>query len=148
MVRKTGSIERRWKRMDEYEVFQHIPFSTDSSEYNWLKEDFFKQTDRIISNEKGRTPIIGVNGALATFYDDMIEENGMDRVVIMVIAFIYVMEHDDVNSDLAYAVNWHIEDFENGDYESLFEKEDLRLLKEDIARIKEYLKKHPEMIKE
>ena len=148
MVRKTGSIERRWKRMDEYEVFQHIPFSTDSSEYNWLKEDFFKQTDRIISNEKGRTPIIGVNGALATFYDDMIEENGMDRVVIMVIAFIYVMEHDDVNSDLAYAVNWHIEDFENGDYESLFEKEDLRLLKEDIARIKEYLKKHTEMIKE
>ena len=134
--------------MDEYEVFQHIPFSKDSSAYNWLKEDFRKQTDRIISNEKGRTPIIGVNGALATFYDDMIEENGMDRLAIIVIAFIYEMEHNDVDSDLAYAVNWHIEDFENGDYESLFEKEDLRLLKEDIKRIKEYLKEHPEVIKE
>ena len=131
--------------MDEYEVFRKIPFEPS---YDWLKEDFRKHTEEIISNEKGRTPVIGVNGSLAMFYDDMIEENGMDRLAVIVIAFIYELEHNDIDPDLAYAVNWHIEDFEKGDYESLFEKEDLKLLKEDISRVKKYLKEHPEMIKE
>ena len=92
--------------------------------------------------------MIGVNGSLSMFYDDMIDENGMDRLVVIVIAFMYEMEHNDVDPDLAYAVNWHIEDFENGDYESLFEPEDLKLLKEDILKVKEFLKEHPELIKE
>ena len=47
----------------------------------------------------------------------MIDENGMDRLVVIVIAFMYEMEHNNVDPDLAYAVNWHIEDFEKGDYE-------------------------------
>ena len=131
--------------MDEYEVFGNIPFSLS---YNWLKEDFREHTDALISNEIGRTPVMGVNGSLAMFYDDMIEENGMDRLVVIVIAFIYELEHNDIDPDLAYAVNWHIEDFENGDYEALFEPEDLKLLKADISRVKEYLKEHPEMIQE
>lgn len=131
--------------MTDYEVFKKIPFSLN---YDWLKEDFRKHTDAIISNEEGRTPVIGVNGSLAMFYDDMIDENGMDRLVVIVIAFMYEMEHHDIDPDLAYAVNWHIEDFEKGDYESLFEYEDLKLLKNDISKIKNYLKEHPEMIKE
>ncbi len=131
--------------MDEYEVFRNIPFSLS---YNWLKEDFRKHTEEVIFVEKGSTPVFGVNSALAIFYDDMIEENGMDRLVVIVIAFIYELEHNDIDPDLAYAVNWHIEDFEKGDYEALFEPEDLKLLKEDISRVKKYLKEHPEMIQE
>lgn len=131
--------------MVEYEVFEKIPFSLS---YDWLKEDFREHTDAIISNEEGRTPVIGVNGALSMFYDDMIDENGMDRLVVIVIAFIYEMEHNDIDPDLAFAVNWHIEDFEKGDYESLFEQKDLELLKEDITRVKKFLKEHLEMIVE
>lgn len=131
--------------MAEYELFRNIPLSLS---YGWLKEDFRKHTDAIIFDEKDGTPVIGVNGALSMFYDDMIDENGMDRLVVIVIAFVYEMEHDDIDPDLAYAVNWHIEDFEKGNYESLFEQEDLKLLKKDISRVKNYLKEHPEMIKE
>lgn len=129
--------------MEECEVFKKIPFSLS---YNWLKEDFRKHTDAIISNEKGRTPVIGVNASLAMFYDDMIDENGMDRVAVIVIAFIYEMERNDIDPDLAYAVNWHIEDFEAGDHDDLFTTDDLKLLKADIKRIKDYLAKHPELI--
>lgn len=131
--------------MAKEEVFRNIPFSLN---YDWLKEDFRKHTEAIISNEKGRTPVMGVNASLAMFYDDMIDENGMDRLVVIVIAFIYEMEHDDIDPDLAYAVNWHIEDFEKGNYTSLFEQEDLKLLETDIEKVKGYLKEHPEVIKE
>ena len=54
-------------------------------------------------------------------------------------AFLFEMEHEDIDPDMAFAVNWHIEDFESGDYEYLFQEEDLKLLKADIKIIKEFL---------
>ena len=130
--------------MTDNETFERIPLSYD---YSFLKKLFFRHCNEMMIPEPPCTPIQAVCGAFHYHYDVMIEDNGMDRVAVMVLGFLFEMEHDNIDPDLAFAVNWHIEDFEKGDYESLFNKDDLKQLQADILKVKEYLKeyfeKHP-----
>ena len=116
-------------------AFEHIPLGW---RYETLKPYFNGKTD-ILNEPNERTVVDAVDISMDYFFEGYIEENGMKRVVLVILAFLYEMEHNEIDPDLAYAVEWHIEDFEDGDYESLFTKEDLKLLKEDITKIKAFL---------
>ena len=52
----------------------------------------------------------------------------------------------DVEADQAYGTNHDIKDFESGEYDELFTPEDLKLIKEDIRIIKEYLSKNQHLL--
>jgi hypothetical protein len=80
------------------------------------------------------------------FFEGYIEENGMKRVALVIMAFLYEIEHGEVDADLAKAVKWHIEDFETGEYDDLFPEEDLKALKEDMQTAKDYIEAHPELL--
>ena len=120
-------------------TFERIPID---ASYLDCKEDFFKYCKRTASESDYESAVIHVSTTLYYHFDMEIEENGMNRVITILFAFLYEMEHSEIDPDLAYAVEWHIQDFEDGDYESLFTKEDLKLLKEDINTIKVFLKEY------
>ena len=125
-------------------AFERIPFTWD---YNFFKYIFANKTDGLNKpNELSLAEAVAVS--LDYFFDDFIEENGMDRVVLIICAFLYEIEHGEADSELAHAVKWHIEDFEAGGYDDLFTLESLDLLYKDIATIKAYLSKHPELLKD
>lgn len=119
-------------------AFERIPLGW---RYETIKPYFYNKTDQL-NRPNERTIPEAVDASMDFFFEGYIEENGMKRVVLIILAFLYEIEHNDVDPDLAYAVEWHIEDFEKGGYESLFTKEDLKLLKEDIDTIKAYLNEY------
>ena len=123
----------------ECKEFARIPLYYDT--YSDQKEVFYEQCERMMS-EVDCPPRKAVNGTLYYHYDGSAEENGMDRVALVVCGFLFEMEHDDIDPWLARTVNWHIEDFENGDYRDLFQEECYQQLTDDMAKIKEFLKEY------
>ena len=87
-----------------------------------------------------------VNGHYYHGIDYLMDENGMDKFVAMLTGMLFMIEHDEVEPDQAFGTNWDINDFETGEYDDLFTDEDLKLIKADITRIKDYLSKHPELL--
>ena len=73
-------------------------------------------------------------------------ENGMNKFVAMLLGMLFMIQHDDVESDQAYGTNLDIQDFETGEYDDLFTPEDLALIRKDIEIIKAYLSQHPELL--
>ena len=126
--------------MQKTESLERIPFD---SSYEGRRGNFWRMADAIIKSEPIRTFSDGAEGCLQLIFDTDFEENGMDALVDIVIAFLYVIEHNEVDMELQGATEWYIEMFENGDYDDLFEEEDLNMLKEDIKIVKKYLKEHP-----
>ena len=99
--------------------------------------------------EQRRTLIAGDSQPL--FFDfriGLMDENGMDKFVAMLVGMLFMIEHEDVESDQAFGTNWDINDFETGEYDDLFTDEDLDLIKADIKIIKEYLAAHPKLLKD
>ena len=130
----------------ELTEFERIPIYYS---YGYFKDYYFSKCDELKISVASRPYHICAQSAIATFFDEFIEEYGMSRVALMVLAAIYEIEHNDLDHEIANAVKWHIEDFEKGDYDDLFEEEDgLDLLKADIAIVKDYLAKHPEALEE
>lgn len=130
----------------ELTEFERIPIDYP---YDYFKDYFYRKSDEVKISDSSRPYHICAEGALALHFDETLEEHGMSRVALVVLATIYEIEHNDLDSEMAQAVKWHIEDFENGDYDSLFEEEDrLDLLKNDIEKIKQYFSEHPEILKE
>lgn len=122
----------------EQKEFERIPLC---STYDDQKEFFYMLCNRMMSS-LDYPPRKAVRGTLCCHYDDVAEEYGMDRVVVVVLAFLFEMEHDDIDPWLARTVNWHIEDFENGDYRDLFQEECYQQLTDAMAKVKEYLKEY------
>ncbi len=76
------------------------------------------------------------------------DENGMEKFVAMITGMLFMMEHNDVEADQAYGTYYDIADFETGEYDDLFTPEDLKLIRADIKKIKDYLAEHPELLEE
>ena len=132
--------------MAEYGEFERIPIYYP---YDYYKSLFFTKCDEVKLCGEDRSYNMVVKGVLDTFFPEDINENGMSRVALMLFAALYAIKHNELDSELATAVKWHIEDFEHGDYDSLFEEEDrLDLLKADIETVKKYLAEHPEIMTE
>lgn len=78
--------------------------------------------------------------------DNIMDDNGMDKFIAMIAGMLFMIENDEVHTDVAYGVNWDIKDFETGNYDDLFTSEDLTLIKNDIKLIKDYIKRHTELL--
>ena len=66
--------------------------------------------------------------------------------VAMLAGMLFMIENNDVEADQAYGTNYDIKDFESGEYDDFFTSEDLKLIKEDIRNIKEYLSKNQHLL--
>jgi len=134
--------------MDKHDKLQRIP-PDEYSEcgYADTKEMFYKDFNRFI-NEVDCSVLQAVNSTYYHGYDNIMDENGMDKFIAMLAGMLFMIEYDDVNADQAYGTNYDINDFETGEYDDLFTPEDLKLIKADIKIIKDYLSKHPELLED
>ena len=78
----------------------------------------------------------------------LMDENGMDKFVAMLSGMLFMIEHNDVESDQAFGTMWDINDFESGQYDDLFTAKDLTIIKADIKKIKDYLSEHQELLED
>ncbi len=115
-------------------------------DYQTVKNENFRSFNQFL--KEGCTVEQCVFGHYYHGYDCYMDENGMDKFVAMIFGMLFMIEHDDVESILAWGTNCDIRDFETGEYDDLFTKEDLDLIRNDIAIIKEYISKHPQLSEE
>ena len=133
--------------MDKHDKLQKIAmFDYPECGYADVKELYFNSFNQFL--EADCTVLQAVNGQYYFGIDYLMDENGMDKFVAMLAGMLFMIEHDDVESDQAFGTNWDINDFESGEYDDLFTAEDLKLIKADIKTIKDYLSKHPELLKD
>ena len=132
--------------MDEY--FAHL------QKIGWDEEFTYqdiKGTDFDIFNDflkSGCTLKQAIRGAYYYHLQHEMDENGMAKAVHIIAGMLFEMEHQEVDRQHAYEVYMDIQDLQTGEYDYLIPAEDLPLLKRDIAKIDQYLKEHPELVKE
>ena len=138
--------------MDKSEVLQRIHWNDDAEEveemynYSELKDGVTSKFKQFLN--EGCTIHQCVNGTFYYHYDDIMEDNGMEKLACMVLGLLFEIEHNDVDTDQAYGTAWDIRDFETGNYDDLFTKEDLSEIKADVAKAKEYLLQHKELLED
>ena len=132
--------------MDEY--FAHL------QKIGWDEEFTYqdiKGADFDIFNEyfdNGASVRGAVNSTFVQAVDYEMDKNGMAKAVHIIAGMLFEMEHQEVDRQLAYEAYMDIQDLQTGEYDYLIPAEDLPLLKRDIAKIDQYLKEHPELVKE
>ena len=132
---------------DKHDVLQRIPIESnyaDLKEFAMSKFPIYSMTREHLPH----APWYAVNGAYYYVFEEEMDENGMEKLALMIAGTLYQMGKCDVDPDQAYGTNWDIEDFDTGNYDDLFTEEDIHLIREDIAKIKEYLSLHPELLEE
>lgn len=133
--------------MKKRDKLQRIaPDMYDECGYGETKEMFTDDFKRFYS--EGCTVLQSVNGTYYHGCDTIMDENGMDKFIAMIAGMLFMIEHNEVETDQAYGTNYDINDFETGEYDDLFTPEDLILIKADIKVIKDYLKEHPELLED
>ena len=131
--------------MYEERKLKKIPmFAYDECDYTETKDYHFKSLNQFLA--EGCTIVQCVNGHYYYKEDIEMAENGMDKFVAMIAGMLFMMEHNEVDYDQAWVTNLDIGFFETGEYDDLFTTEDLALIRADIAIIKNYLSKHPELL--
>ena len=131
--------------MSIFDKLQRVPYDEDI-DYGQIKEYNFMKFNGFF--ERGASVLQSVNGTYYYHLEDEMNQNGMEKLLNMVHGLLFMIEHGDVEKDQAYGTLYDIRDFETGEYDDLFTPEDLRLLKADIAAVKEYMHKHPELLDE
>ena len=116
-------------------ALNRIPFGWT---YQFFKPYFKSKTDGL-NNLKEYSLEKVIDISMNYFFEEEMEENGMDKLVLFINAFLYAMEHGEVDPNLAQELEQYIKDFETGEYDDLFTKEDLSLIRADIETIKPYL---------
>lgn len=132
--------------MGKFDKLQRVPIENEDGyvTYEDIKEVTFRDFNDYLKH--GCSVLQCVNG---TYYYQMeyeMNQNGMEKLIAMVHGMLFMMEHNDVEPDQAYSTMLDIRDFETGEYDDLFNEEDLRLLKADIKLVKDYVAKHPELL--
>lgn len=132
--------------MSKFDKLQHIQLNDyDDCKYNDFKESNYDSIN-FFYNYKANA-VQSVNNFLID-YEYYMNQNGMEKFVAMLSGMLFQIEHNDVDADIAYGVNYDINDFESGEYDDLFTPEDLVLIRADIKTIKDYLAKHPELLED
>lgn len=132
--------------MDEFKLKRIPMFDYPNCDYETYKNIIYRFFNEMHS--EGCTVIEAVNGTYYHKIDTTMDENGMDKFTAMLFGMLYMIENGEVEADQAYGTHYDIIDFETGEYDDLFTKEDLALIKRDIELIKHYIEKHPELIKD
>lgn len=130
--------------IDEFKLKRIPMFDYPNCDYETVKEVYYRTLNQYL--KEGCTVRQCVNGLYCHHIDHRMNENGMNKLVAMLIGMLFMLEHNDVEQDQAYGVNLDIQDFETGEYDDLFTEKDLSLIREDITIIKNYLSKHPELL--
>lgn len=131
---------------DLYKLNKIKMFDYPNCDYVTVKNIHFRSFNQFL--KEGCTVLQCVNGHYYHGFDHSMNENGMDKFVAMLAGMLFMIEHNDVESDQAWGTNCDIKDFETGEYDNLFTEEDLKLIKADIEIIKNYLTKHPQLLKD
>ena len=134
--------------MDIFDKLQRIPYENEYGDIDYaeIKRSNFRLFRQFL--KEGCTVLQAVNGTYYYRFEGEMNQNGMRKLLNMVHGLLFMIEHGDVEKDQAYGTLYDIRDFETGEYDDLFTPEDLRLLKADIAAVKEYMHKHPELLDE
>lgn len=127
--------------MDRSDVLQRIPFE---ASYTEKIENYNKYHNFYYDHSGGA--VLSVNTTFWNNFDDEMDENGLCKFALMLSGLLFEIEHGEVDPDQAYGTAWDILDFETGNYDDLCTEEDLRLIRGDIAKAKEYFALHPEML--
>ena len=130
---------------DIYKLKKIKMFDYPNCDYETAKDMHFKSFNQFFNS--GCTVLQCVNGHYYHGIDHYMNENGMDKFVAMLAGMLFMIEHNDVETDQAWGTNCDIKDFESGEYDNLFTQEDLKLIKADVEIIKNYLSKHPELLR-
>lgn len=123
--------------IDEFKLKRIPMFDYPNCDYTTIKTMYYRTFNQYL--KEGCTVRQCVNGLYYHHIDYIMDENGMNKFVAMLIGMLFMIEHDEVESDQAYGTNLDIQDFETGEYDDLFTKEDLSLIRADIETIKPYL---------
>ena len=132
--------------MDIFDKLQRVPIENEDGYVTY--EDIKRVTFRDFNSffRRGGTVLQSVNSTYYYKMEHEMNQNGMEKLIAMVHGMLFMMEHNDVEPDQAYGTMYDIRDFETGEYDDLFDEEDLRLLKADIKLVKDYVAKHPELL--
>ena len=123
------------------EKLRHIPFNTSKNEpiYTFLKEVSMEEMEEYKELLHHASAITCILTCIFNSGDDIImDENGLEKMLMMIFGAIFMIQNDDVDSKWLYETLYDIHCFETGDYESLVIQEDLALMREDMELIKSY----------
>lgn len=133
------------KKSDYFEHLQPIPYEDiEEDSYEIVKGSLYNQLQRDKRLFKDWTAQNCVNRALHDL-DYYMNQNGMEKAIYIITAMLFQIELDEVDEQLAYEAHCDVTDLETGQYDHLFQEEDLPMLKEDMRIVREYLNKHPRL---
>ena len=130
----------------KYDKLQKIPF--DNYEGDSYENMIICHTDSFQNIYKRNVEIFKSIRCDLGLYEEEMLQNGMDKFALMLAAMLFEIEKGEITTQLAKLTLKDIEDFETGEYDNLFNAEDLVCVKRDINIIKEYLNEHPEVLEE
>lgn len=133
--------------MGKFDKLQKIPIENEDGyrTYDDIKKGFFRLFNGY--RKSGGTILQSVNSTYYYHMEDEMDQNGMEKLIAMIQGMLFMIEHNEVESDQAYSTMLDVRDFETGEYDDLFTDEDLKALKKDVQIVKDYLEKHPELLK-
>lgn len=124
------------------DILQKISYDREFT-YEEIRDCF---SDELKKNRNYGASIEGCVNWLFENNAESMDENGMEKFVIMIAAIFFLMENETILPDVAYGTKWDILDFKTGDYDALFESKDLKQIKSDIEIINSYLDGFPELV--
>ena len=78
-------------------------------------------------------------------YAWLFDQEGMDKLVMLVSGLIYEIDQNDVDREFAFNTWLAIQDFSTGEYDDLFRPQDLELVKRDVNKLIDFFSLHPEL---
>ena len=125
------------------EKLEKTPIDKDFS-YDEIKQDALDSYSRSYSAIDEEDELKHCKIAVVTklfWEDDCVEEYGMTLLVLVISAMLFCMKKQAVYPELLENVKDYIAYFDTGEYDELFEPDDLKDIKADIAIIKAYISK-------
>ena len=115
--------------------YQRIPFVWDYKRFKYIFEN---KTDGV-NNPNMRSLDKAIDVSIYYFFNEYIEENGMDRLVLTVLASLYGIQHGQLYNDPDNDVEECIKEFETGKYDDLFTADAIALFREDVETVKKFI---------
>lgn len=106
--------------------------------YMGLKNDDYQAINHLLDLYPDATC---VNAVYENFndLDDIMLQYGMEKFCHLLISAVYLAEHGANDDDIFYSLSIDFKDIDTGDYDYLFSKEDLELIKKDMEYIRPFL---------
>ena len=125
---------------------RRIPFHGDGNPmYQFNKEFETNEMENIMKWNPNAPAITAILTNIHDYFESEMNENGLEKLAMMMIGTLFMIQHNDVHHDWIYGTLYDIREFESGNYDDLVLPEDMSAMKKDIAMIKAYAQAHPEL---